>query len=362
MWWLLACAAEGPLDIELGDVWEVPLADAHHATVAYSADGPLVAVSSRGFRRAPGAWLGIVGTDQVLDLSPTAEATKPDIAVFVDGSAQLGFQRTDGLWLALEVGPAPPLHRLAEPAEARVNASLDLAVAGEGLRAVWYDAEDGEARIRARSLTDLEPDGGLPAVIATFDDTIRSAPDVAGHPDGATSVAFTEQWHDAADVLIVETFDAHGARRGRWRRPPSSPGLMPRRPTLDVGFDGHQLVVFRELDAEARSHGVWLAALDGAGRALGEPVRVLDGTADRPVAARLGDEAVLLVVEAAGGIAAGTWTFPGLAPLAPLRPISRGVDPERPHVAVRPVRGGHEALVSWETADGRVVVRTLTVR
>ena len=144
---------------------------------------------------------------------------------------------------------------------------------------------------------------------------------------------------------------------------------MPRRASVDVGSDHQQIVTCRVLDDARQSHGVWLAALDRDAQPL-EVRRVFDGTADRPIVARLGHDAVVLATERREGgsstIQVAVLSFPGLELLAPVQAVSLdGDDARRPHLAVREVESlVHHVLLSYETPatpdlEGRVRVLRL---
>ncbi|MEO0601295.1 MAG: hypothetical protein AAF211_07655 [Myxococcota bacterium] len=356
LWLWLACNA--PSDtIRVDQAWVLPSRRAHHATVAWTSEGPVVAWTT-GAPRSRSFTAEVGGEGREL---AGRDAAKPDVVASPRGAPWIALQTpNDGLWLE---PPGRPARRWAASELARVNASVDLAVAADGPRAVWYDADGlGRASIRGWSAdAGLGATPALPAVIATFDDTVRSAPDVACTPDGHTWVAYTEQWLDGPDVLVVDTYAPDGHHAGHFRHSSPDRALMPRRPTVSVGSDGHAVAVFRELDADRRTHGAWLVALDDHAEPLA-PARRVWPEADRPVVERLGAATVLVVAEvpdeAGSRIEAARFAWPDFTPLGkPIRVSPEGRNARRPHVAIR--ADARSAVVSYETAGGRVAVHRL---
>lgn len=347
-WLVGACTSPSVLDLDT--VWRAPV-PGHHATVAVGARGPFVAWMVGEAASKPsvvGAW--VVDEGATVVEGSRIDAAKPDVVATADGQVWMAYQTRDQAVRAVALAdPAASL----DGRPAGIEASPDLAVGPDGrVTMVWYDTDGrGTAFVRGR--------GGVPTVLAAFDHVVASAPDVAVSRGGAVVAAYTEQWLDASNVLVVEVFGATG-RRGAWRYVPDDPQLTGRRPTVAVDHGSDVVVVFREMDDEGRGFGAAAVALsmDAQVRTPPTPLLQVEGTrVDRPVVAFWGPEAVLVAVErwqaGRSRIEVAVLDYPELTlshgPVVVSEPGG-----QRPHVAVGRVGGDRVGAVTYETRDGAI--------
>lgn len=328
----------------------------NHATIAYANGTPFVMWNGEGNDRV--VRVAKLGDDSIVTTleAPTDVFSRRPDGVAVEGRLHMAYQ-TSGAGLRL-VAVDDEISILADPLvppESVRGGSVDLAWSG-GPHVVWFDAGDDEAFIRGASFdATLAAAPGLPPVLSTIRTPRGIAPDVAAHPDGTLSAAYTIA-DGRQGELAVDLYASDGARVGAFRYL-GSDGLVPRRPTVEVDAEGRSIVVFRETNLDLVSQRARAVVLDPRGEPLHDPRTVFDQGVDRPVIALM-DGLALIAVEADGAIEVAAYDVPDLNRVSDRVVVTEANEAAaRPHLAVDPTRPGRFALSYEVVVDGGHAVR-----
>ncbi|HHO50344.1 MAG TPA: hypothetical protein ENK18_05585 [Deltaproteobacteria bacterium] len=346
----------------------------HHATLAWGDEAFAVSwvtglepETACWFQRFDTSGVGLGGPVQLH--APETYCDKPDLVRSADGYL-VGFDdRRGGVWLRSIPDPggrARPASLLHESTLELDAVDLALGAAGSGIAiwtqsgAPWMGPDDGEIAWRAFE-PGLQPEG--PVLLA--EQSSRKTADAAPLPGGGF-VAVWARHHDHPSRPGEVLYEVHGRLYPDQGDPHSFraddlDGAWPSRPAVAVGPGGGLAVSWRDKTAsEGDPAGAYGRLLDRGGEPLGPSVALSPpgagvGDGDRVVVAWAGAAAVFAWEETGPDALPGVWlsALDGTtaAILVDRLAISEpgGVRDERPSIAVRPVDGGHEVMVVWET-------------
>lgn len=346
----------------------------HHATLAWG-EGAFAVAWVTGFEPETGCWAqrfdpAGVGLEPPVQLhDPKTYCDKPDVARVPGGYLVAFDDRRGAVWLrpmsdAGALSAATLLHDAALEVDA-----VDLALTEQGggvaiwtqSGAPWMGPDDGEIAWRP-----FDADAVASGPVLLAEQSSRKTSDAAPLSDGGF-VAVWARHHDHPTQPGEVLYEVHGRLYPAGGVPHSFraddlDGAWPSRPAVAVQPGGGRLAVsWRDKTASAGTPaGAYGRILEPGGDPLGPSVALGPrgpgvGDGDRVVVAWAGSVAVFAWEETGPDGLPGVWlsALDGQtsAILVDRLAISEpgGDRDERPSIAVRPVEGGHEVMVVWET-------------